>query len=317
MNIKRRDLLLGMGATAGSVALTTLLTSTKVAAKVSVTEDFTGHPGRFGVLTDTTICVGCRICESACNRAMNLPPPEKPFEDPTVFEATRKLTPGAYTVVNRYTNPVQGGNPIYRKMQCMHCEEPACVSACLVAALKKTPEGPVIYDEKVCIGCRYCMNACPFRVPTFEYEDAFHPAIRKCVMCFDRLTKQNLPPACAAACPPKATLFGKREDLVEIARQRIYKNPGRYVNHIYGEHEVGGTGWLYLSAVPLENLGLPVNLGRTPYNEFTRDWLLAVPIVLIGWPALFLGLHTLAKRREQLALEAVKQPKVEKDKEAK
>jgi len=308
MNINRRTFLRAAGVVAGVAALETLGSPLRADAN----EDFTGHPDRFGMLTDTTKCIGCRACERACNRVNDLPPPEQRFADPSVFASERRPSSDAWTVVNQYPSPVKGDSPIYCKVQCMHCEEPACVSACLVGALKKTPEGPVIYNEDVCIGCRYCMNACPFNMLSFEYDDPVRPAIRKCIMCYSRIVKDGGVPACASACSIQATLFGKRSDLLQIARTRIHNRPERYVNQIYGEHEVGGTGWLYLSAVPFEKIGLPTGLGGQPYPEFTRDWLLGVPVVLIGWPALFLGLNELSKRRERLALEAAQR----KDKEA-
>ncbi len=309
MSVTRRVFLQTTGAAVGAVALGTVCGTSRAYAN----ENFTGHPDRFGMLTDTTMCVGCRACERACNRVNKLPPPEKRFADPSVFREERRPSPVAWTVVNQYPNPVKGGNPLYRKAQCMHCEEPACVSACLVGALTKTPEGPVVYNEDVCIGCRYCMNACPFNMLSFEYDDPLYPAIRKCIMCFDK-TREGGVPACASACAVQATIFGKRSDLLQIAKTRINNNPDRYVPDIYGEHEAGGTGWLYLSAVPFEKIGLPTGLGTTPYPELTRDWLLGVPVVLIGWPALLLGINSLSKRREQLALEAA--PRKDNDKEA-
>ena len=310
MNVTRRTFLQVAGALAGGMALKTVFDTPKAYAN----EDFTGHPNRFGMLTDTTMCTGCRSCERACNRANRLPPPEKRFADPSVFATERRPTTKAWTVVNQYPSPILGASPIYRKVQCMHCEEPACVSACLVGALKKTPEGAVIYNENLCMGCRYCMNACPFNVLSFEFDDPFHPAIQKCILCYSRIIKSGGVPACASACPVQANIFGKRSDLLQIARTRINNTPDRYVNQIYGENEAGGTGWLYLSAVPSEKIGSPTNLGTQPYPEFTRDWLLGVPVVLIGWPALLVGLNELSKRRERLALEAAQRK--DKDEEA-
>jgi Fe-S-cluster-containing dehydrogenase component len=262
-------------------------------------EDFTGYPDRFGVLSDLTRCVGCRTCEAACNEVNQLPPPKIPFEDQSVFENIRRTDTNAYTVVNRYPNPKQGGLPIYVKHQCRHCDEPACASACLVRAFTKTPEGAVSYNKGVCIGCRYCMTACPFYVPAYEYNDPFSPEIRKCTMCYDtRISKGGIP-ACVEACPMEAMTFGKRSDLIKLARKRIMEHPDRYIDHIYGEHEVGGTDWLYISGVPFEQLGFATDLGTKPYPELTRGFLSMVPAVLVIWPALLGGIYMFTQHREQ------------------
>ncbi len=293
--ISRRGFLKGAGIAAGCVALSGLV---KVPSALAA-EDFQGYPDRYGMLTDITMCVGCRMCEFGCAKANHLPEPKYPPATSAVFETKRRTDANTFTVVNRYTNPVSG-EPVYRKQQCMHCNEPACASACLVAALKKNPEGQVTYNENVCIGCRYCMVACPFNGLTYEYDDAATPAIRKCWMCFERF-QQGLIPACAEICPTKATIFGKRSDLLKIAKDRIAERPDLYVDHIYGETEVGGTGWMYISSVPFDLLGLPGNLGKTPYPEYTRDFLLGVPLVLTMWPGLLAGVNALIKRKERLA----------------
>ncbi len=268
-------------------------------AKVFAAQEVVNRPDGFGMLYDSTRCVGCRRCEAACNKANKLPAPETSFEVQDVFEEKRRTDAQAYTVVNRYQDP-KWEKPIYRKMQCMHCAEPACASACLVAAFKKTPEGSVIYNEKVCLGCRYCMTACPFYIPAFEYFDPGSPAIRKCTLCYHRV-HEGMRPACAEACSVEANIFGKRSELIKIARDRMRSEPDRYIDHIYGEHEVGGTNWLYISGVPFEQLGLPTNLGTAPLPEFTREFLSAVPLVLVIWPALFGGVYAFTRRREQIA----------------
>ncbi len=262
--------------------------------------NLSGQPDHFGMLTDLTRCIGCRRCEAACNEANNLPPPEIPFEDKSVFEQERRPDERAFTMVNRYSDPHRLGVPVYVKIQCMHCEEPACASACLVGALKKTPEGPVIYDESVCVGCRYCMSACPFYIPAFEYFDPLSPRIQKCYMCYHRIFAGQVP-ACAAECPMEAIMVGKRSELIELARERIRNNPDRYIDHIYGEHEAGGTGWLYISGVPFAELGFPTDLEMSPYPELTKGFLSLVPVVLIAWPALFGGIYLMSRGREQEA----------------
>lgn len=297
MKVTRREFLKYAAVAGGGLVAVSALGGPKAALAA---EDFQGRPDRLGMLTDLSLCIGCRRCEAACNQANDLPRPAVPFDDKSVLDRERRPTAEAYTVVNRYYDPHWLRGPVYRKIQCNHCDEPACVSACLVGAMKKSPEGPVIYDANRCIGCRYCMTACPFYIPSYEYDNAYHPRVQKCFMCYQRIIK-NEAPACAAECPVEAITFGKRSQLLELARDRIKNNPHKYVNHIYGEYEAGGTGWLYVSGVPFEELGFPTGLGGTPYPALTREFLSAVPLVLTIWPALLGGFYLFSKHRAQTA----------------
>lgn len=261
-------------------------------------QEFEGWPDRFGALTDLTACIGCRKCEQACNEEFNFPAPDRPFDDPGVFEQHRRTTSTEYTVVNRYEIPGAKGGTVYVKSQCNHCNEPACATACPALAYRKTPEGPVHYNEDLCFGCRYCMAACPFNVPAYTYESAFEPKISKCTLCEHRI-KQGRIPACIEACPAGALTFGKRSDLIELARDKIKKAPDRYIDHIYGEHEAGGTSWMYISGVPFGDVGFPTNLGNKPMVEHTKGFLAAVPTVLTVWPALFTMCYSALKHREE------------------
>ncbi len=251
-----------------------------------------------GVLVDTTRCVGCRACEAACAEANALAAPEKPGDD-AVFAARRRTGPEHLTVVNRATAKSPSGEERYAKTQCMHCVEPACASGCVVKALEKTAAGPVVYHEDRCLGCRYCMIACPFGVPKYEYAKAA-PLVKKCTFCAARQAK-GLPPACADTCPSGALTFGRRQDLLEEARMRIYQNPTKYVHEIYGEDEAGGTSWLYLSDVPFESLALPTDVVKKSYPEMADGALSAVPFIVTLWPPLLMGLYTFSKRREDIA----------------
>lgn len=239
-----------------------------------------------GVLVDTTLCVGCRQCEEACNDANKLPKPKRSFDDDSVLDTHRDTSPREWTVVNRYT--LKSGAQITRKQQCMNCVEPACSSACIIRALEKQPDGAVTWREDLCLGCRYCMVACPFDMPKFEYSKQV-PRIRKCQFCFTRQEKGEQP-ACVEACPVQALKFGRRGDLIEEARKRIQANPKGYVDHIYGEHEVGGTSWLYLASVPHEQLNLP-KMSDRDYPQLTSGAESTVPAVLLIWPALLAGFH--------------------------
>ena len=242
-----------------------------------------------GVLVDTTRCIGCRACEKACAEAHGLEVPD--IENDNALENYRTTTEKQWTVVNRFETKK---GEVFVKKQCMHCWQPACASACLTNAMYKTRQGPVIWRGDKCLGCRYCMAACPFDIPKYEYHN-WNPKVQKCNMCWERL-QEGKKPACVEACPTDALMFGKKRELMEIARVRIYHHPTKYVHKIYGEYEVGGTGWLYLSAVPFEQIGFRTDLGTTPYPEYTKEFLYAVPMVLFGAPALLLGLNLLAKK---------------------
>ncbi len=241
-----------------------------------------------GVLVDTTRCVGCRSCEMTCAEVHGFPQPDP---DEAVFEKERSPSTTQWTLVNRY-NTDKG--EVFAKKQCMHCNQPACASACLTKAMLKTEEGPVIWREPKCMGCRFCMISCPFDVPKFEYDSPI-PKIQKCTLCWERLQEAEQP-ACVEACPAEALQFGKRRELIEEARRRIVENPEEYVHHIYGEHEAGGTSYMYLSKVPFEQLGFRTDLDTTSYPELSKDYLYAVPIVLTLWPAFLLALSNATKK---------------------
>ncbi|NOR26461.1 MAG: 4Fe-4S dicluster domain-containing protein [Desulforhopalus sp.] len=271
--------------------------------KKGASHEIKKYQDSMGVLVDLTRCVGCRSCEAACNAEQNLPQPDQPFTDQAVFEEKkhgqkRRTDETRYTVVNRYDLPGQE-HPLFRKVQCNHCQEPACLSSCFVNAYTKTPEGAVIYNSDVCVGCRTCMVACPFYIPTFKYSSAFSPQIMKCIFCYDTRLKYGKPPACVEACPQEALLFGQRDDLIKIGRRRIEENRGKYIDHIYGEYEAGGTSWLYLSNVPFEEVGFNMEIPHEPILDSVKNFLGIVPMVLTIWPALFAGFHLLATRKEQ------------------
>jgi len=217
-----------------------------------------GGGNSVAMLYDATKCVGCRACEEACN-ACRTQPPHEHSEQPC------DLTPYNWTVIKQYQ---EGNEMSFRKYQCMHCEHPACVSVCPVQALHKLENGPVVYEADRCIGCRYCMVACPFHVPRIDWSKAL-PQISKCNFCADRI-QAGLIPACAEACPKGALTFGTREEILHEAHARINRNPDLYTDHVYGESEGGGTAWMYLASVPFEALGFP-QLECCPVSK-TSEW---------------------------------------------
>ncbi|MFC1875206.1 4Fe-4S dicluster domain-containing protein [Chloroflexota bacterium] len=284
MKISRRDFLKLSGAGIGSAVATSFLPNAMVMAAPgdSLLKNKGQETGK-AVLYDSTLCIGCRLCEYACNQQNKL---------------TKEET---FTKIN--TNEV-GDNgshgQVFSKHQCLHCLEPACVEACIVGALQKTPDGPVVYDEGKCIGCRYCMLACPFGVPTFEWDKPI-PWIRKCTFCADRLATGS-EPACVVVCPTGALKFGERDELITEAKRRIADTPDQYVDHIYGEKENGGTSWLYLSPVPFEKLGFPV-LGSEPVVVNARYAMGAVLPAAIVVAATMTGFYWLTRRRDKMKVQ--------------
>jgi len=238
------------------------------------------------MLYDSTRCVGCQTCEFSCAEAHGFPEPTTYPEAGVI----RKTDENCRTVVNAFET---SNGEVYVKNQCMHCNEPACVAACLTQAMYKTKEGAVIWRGDKCMGCRYCMVSCPFDVPKFEYFSA-NPKIVKCDMCYDRQQQGEIP-ACAANCPAEAITFGKRRDLIAEARQRMHDNPGVYKDHIYGEHEAGGTGFLYLAPVDFDEIGFKTKLQNESYPALTKGFLYTVPSVFVLVPTLLLGIYEATK----------------------
>jgi formate dehydrogenase iron-sulfur subunit len=249
-----------------------------------------------GVLVDLNKCIGCRACQVACKQWNELTAEETTNRG--TYENPPHLSAHTFTRI-RFNEVADNGNFhwVFAKQQCMHCEHPACVAACLVGALQKNEFGAVVYDDKKCIGCRYCMMACPFGIPTFEWEEPL-PWIRKCTFCSDR-QGGGLEPACVTACPTGALKFGERDELIAVARGRISAKPDEYVDHIYGEKEVGGTSWLYLSPVPFERIGFPT-VRDTAVTINAERAMSAVPPALFAVAALMTGLYWVIKRKDRL-----------------
>ena len=245
-----------------------------------------------GLLIDFTLCVGCKKCVEACKVQNKLPGKVDPI-----------LTDKTWATLE--THEKDNGYKTYVRRLCMHCEKPACESVCPVGAFEKTELGAVVYHADKCIGCRYCMVACPFSVPKYQWDKAL-PFVQKCILCYD-LIKDGQMPACASACPTEATLYGEREKLLSIAQMRLTKNPEKYVPHIYGQQEVGGTAVLMLSDVPFEDLGFRTNLTDKPLPSLTAGVMSLVPnIVTLGGLGLF-GTWWIINRRIKLAKERLEQ----------
>ncbi|MBU1299022.1 MAG: 4Fe-4S dicluster domain-containing protein [Bacteroidetes bacterium] len=232
------------------------------------------------ILVDITKCIGCKQCEAACKAQNKLPEVEE-----------TKLSATAYTVIDEHEER-------YVRRLCMHCKYPTCESVCPVGAFSKTEIGAVVYDSHKCIGCRYCMMACPFQVPTYEWM-SLTPKVQKCKFCYEKILEGGTT-ACVEACPAEAAIFGDYNDLIKEAHRIISENPDKYVNHIYGENEVGGTSILYISDVPFEKLGFKTHLETQPLPELTWSALSKIPsIVMVGGTLLY-GIWWITNRRKEV-----------------
>lgn len=237
-----------------------------------------------GLLFDSTQCVGCKQCEESCARRWGLPYDGKVAAEPRI--SAHKLT------------AVETHGERFSRKLCMHCADPTCVSVCPVGAFQKTAAGPVVYEEARCIGCRYCMLACPFQVPAYTWESRL-PEVRKCTMCADR--PLNKPTACSEGCPAGATITGDRDRLIMEAQRRIREKPGEYYPRIFGLREVGGTSILILAGVPFDKIGLKTGLPQEPLPALTWRALSHVPDVAMMGSVLMGGVYWITHRRREVA----------------
>jgi len=251
-----------------------------------------GTSPRYGFLIDASLCIDCRTCMVSCSVENNVP-----MDVTRIWIKDTGIT-GTFPDLKRFTAPYH----------CMHCKDPSCVSACTVAALQRNEDGIVTYDKDACIGCRYCMYACPFEVPNYEWNQRF-PMIIKCDMCFSRIG-EGQQPACAATCPTQAIRFGRYEDMLAEAHRLINENPKKYVPHVYGEQENGGTATLYISSVPFEELGFPIAGTTSPaYSNrlVTEGTPLVAGAMLIGLTGAYLTIKHAKEEAEEERREAAQE----------
>ena len=204
---------------------------------------------------DVTKCSACRGCQTACKNWNELPGEMKPFTGN--LQTYEDLTPQTYTIV---TMEEKGSKDdfrwLFRKHQCLHCTEAACVKVCPKNALSHSPDGSVIRNYARCIGCGYCAINCPFQVPKIDktVEKQF-----KCHRCHERIGNDLLP-ACAKACPFGAIQIGDADDILALANARLGEVKADKPNaNLYGTDFLGGTNTFYLLAEDPSSYGLPKN----------------------------------------------------------
>ena len=248
-----------------------------------------------GVLVDIPKCIGCGSCIVAC-KLWN----DRAFDEsnPAFAEEPVMCSENWTTVDIRRVE--REGQEVLRfvKKQCLHCIDPACLVSCFAKAFQITPEGAVKYIPRLCVGCRYCMLACAINIPRYEWHKIL-PNVTKCQMCHQRMANGDVP-ACIVVCPTKVMTFDNRENVMAKAKN-IIATDNNYVDHIYGETELGGTNWVYISDVPFEQLGFKMNVSTNPISHYLKDFHTAVKGILGGGVVLFSGLYWYTGRRSQLA----------------
>ncbi len=287
MKLSRRDFLKVCGASAATLGIGATVAPPELSRKPKAAP--ISPKNATGVLIDTTRCIGCKSCQQACKIANHLPTNDRPVA----------LSATTLTIVDFHNISTKVDKPEIKpvKRQCMHCTDAACISVCPVGALYKKENGCVAYDADKCMGCRYCMVACPFGVPKYDW-DSPNPKIIKCMQGCMGEGKPTNRPACVQSCPNQALYYGNREELLTIARNQIATNPGKYVNHIYGANEIGGTSMMYLASTPFDQLGFPTDLPNEPLPNLTWQAQEKIPWVLASLLPLLSGIAWWTHRNE-------------------
>jgi len=251
-------------------------------------------------LIDTTKCTGCRGCQVACKQWNQLEAEQTEFFSGEGYQNPPAMSEYTFTRIKFRDFQKNGQNEFaFYKEMCMHCNEPSCASVCPVGAFRKTAEGPVVYNDERCIGCRFCMIACPFGVPKYQWSKGL-PLVKKCTGCYSRL-KAGMKPACATACPT-AISYGPRAEMLKLAEQRLARYPDRYVHKVYGKEEAGGTSVIYLTAIPFDELGFK-HVTLRPLPEYTSKALRWVPGVFLSVGGGLSALSWITHRRDRLQKE--------------
>ena len=220
MSVNRREFLALGGAAVAATALAPGLRLIELAQARSP-EEAASAAHRWGLLIDTSRCAeGCDACVDACRTENGWQGHDRPATDP---QWIRKVT-----LKDKETGYVQT-----LPFMCQHCESPPCVDVCPTGASFKRIDGIVLVDKHICIGCRYCMMACPYKARSFIHEDttgqkAYAPrgkgTVEACTLCVHKIDRGDGTTACAEACKQdghQAILFGDLRDPASEISKRL------------------------------------------------------------------------------------------------
>jgi formate dehydrogenase beta subunit len=231
-------------------------------------------------LVDTTTCIGCKACEVACVEWNDMP------FSPTTFDNTYQTMPDTrwnywnLILFNEHEQADGSLQWLMRKHQCMHCAEPGCLEACPSdGAIVQYTNGVVDFQQDHCIGCGYCITGCPFNIPKLN---SVTKRVYKCTLCTDRVS-EGLEPACIKSCPTGCLHFGTKDDMKELANQRVKQLKDHYgfaEAGVYDPPGVGGTGVIYI----LHDVTKPELYGGLPSDP-------SIPLAVKLWkhPLKWLG----------------------------
>ena len=236
-------------------------------------------------LIDASKCIGCKACQAACLEWNDLR--EEAGVNVGVYDNPHDLTPATWTLMrfNEWENPeTKNLEWLIRKDGCMHCEDPGCLKACPApGAIVQYSNGIVDFVSENCIGCGYCVKGCPFNIPRISEVDK---KAYKCTLCVDRVSVGQAP-ACAKACPTQAISFGSKQDMIELAEERIADLKGRGFAKagLYNPPGVGGTHVMYVlhhADRPELYSGLPNNPRISPLVEVWKGMTKYAGMAAIG-----------------------------------
>jgi formate dehydrogenase iron-sulfur subunit len=249
------------------------------------------------ILFDSSRCSGCKGCMVACKQWNKLPSPLELNSQEWNASLQCPYDLGSNTRLTITFNEKESESP-YRPIDwaigrraCMHCTDAGCVKVCPSGALFYDETGMVTYDADKCIGCSYCVGACPFDVPRhINTGDISGTSIRinKCTGCPDRI-RHGMDPACVTTCQPGALMFGSRDDMIKIANERVglLQSKGFDKARVYGVDEVGGTHVIHVLKFGIDQYELPENPQISPLTSASQ---IMKPVLGVGFVLLVLGL---------------------------